>query len=70
MTPPTAAQQMEQAIRIYIQACNNADASAIAACFTPEAVHYYPSRPKWSGAVTIGDNFAKLVQEGGYRWTV
>lgn len=70
MEQSSPAQRMEQVIRTYIQACNDADAEVIATCFCPEAVLYGPSGPKWSGAVTIGDNFAKRVQEYGNRWTV
>jgi uncharacterized protein (TIGR02246 family) len=70
MGQPTLAQRMEQVIRTYIQACNDGDAEAIAACFCPDAVQYGPSIPKWSGAVTIGANFAKMVQEVGRSWTV
>jgi methyltransferase len=70
MAQPTIAQRMEQVIRTYIQACNNADAKAIAACFCPEAVHYFPWRTKWLRASTIGDNFAQRVQEQGVSWTV
>jgi len=40
MAQPTPAQRMEHVIRTYIQACNDANAAAIAACFCPEAVHY------------------------------
>ena len=43
---------------------------AIAACFVPEAVHYFPSCRKWVGAATIGNNFTKRVQEEGHCWTV
>jgi hypothetical protein len=66
---PTA-QRIEQVIRKYIQACNDADAPAIAACFCSEAVHYFPWPPKWSGATAIGNNFAKIVREEGVSWTV
>ena len=44
----TRAQRIEQTIRTYNQACNDADAEAIAACFCPDAVHYFPHIPKWS----------------------
>jgi methyltransferase len=68
------AQRMEHVITMYIQACNDADAKAIAACLCPEAVHYFPSgdprRTKWLGAAAIGANFAKIVQEQGVCWTV
>jgi hypothetical protein len=70
MAQPTPRQRIERVIRTYIQACNNADAEAITACFCSEAVHYSPYIPKWSGAATIGSNFAKMVQELGRCWTV
>jgi len=70
MAQPQSAQRMEQVIRAYIEACNNADAKAIAACFRPDAVHYFPWRPKWLRASTIGGNFEKLVQKWGLSWTV
>src|SRR5215510_2965286 len=69
MAQPTPAQRMEQVIRTYIEACNAADAVAIAACFCPEAVQYAPNL-KSSGATTIGINFAQIVREQGYFWTV
>src|SRR2546426_10206663 len=71
MAQPTPTQRMEHVIRTYIQACNAADAAAIAACFCPEAAHYLPTpRRKWAGAVTIGNNFATIVREQGVCWTV
>jgi hypothetical protein len=69
MAHPRTAQRIEQLIGTYIQACNDADAGAIAACFCSDAVHYGPML-KWSGASTIGDNFAKRVRELGHCWTV
>jgi methyltransferase len=69
-----AAARMEETIRTYIQACNDADATAIAACFGLDAVHYFPAgdprRTKWLGAATIGGNFAKIVEQHGVCWTV
>ena len=71
MTEPTPAQLMEHVIRRYIQACNDADAGAIAACFSPEAVHYYPSPlHKISGAADMGRFFATRVPELGIFFTV
>ena len=63
-------EQFERIIRTYIQACNNADPAAIAACFCPDAVHYFPHWPKWSGSATIGQNFVDSVRKLGHRWTV
>ncbi len=66
------AARMEEIIRAYIQACNDADAEAIAACFCSDAVHYFPAgdprRTKWLGAATIGSNFAKIVEQQGVCW--
>jgi len=71
MAQPTPAQRMEQVIRTYIQACNDGDAEAIAACFCPEAVHYFsPPLHKCSGAATIGCFFATRVPELGICFTV
>ena len=71
MAEPTPAHRMEHVIRTYIQACNDADAAAIAACFSPEAVHYYPSPfHKISGAADIGRFFATRVPELGIFFTV
>jgi hypothetical protein len=71
MADPKPAQRMEHVVRTYIQACNDADAPAIAACFSPEAVHYYPSPfHKISGAADIGRFFATRVPELGMFYTV
>ena len=67
---PLRGQRIEQVIRAYIEACNDADAAEIAACFHPDAVHYFPHLAKWSGASTIGDNFSSRVHEHGLYWTV
>lgn len=70
MSESTVATRIEQAIRDYIQACNDGDSTSIAACFCSEAVHYFPGSPKWSGASTIGSNFGRRVKEFGQIWTV
>jgi len=70
MPPEPGAQRIEQVIRAYIKACNDADAARIAACFHPDAVHYFPYFAKWSGASTIGGNFATRVHEYELYWTV
>ncbi|WP_225185049.1 nuclear transport factor 2 family protein [Bradyrhizobium sp. NBAIM01] len=38
-TSPTA---MEATIRRYFDACNAADYDGLTACFTADAVHYFP----------------------------
>jgi methyltransferase len=68
------ARRMEQLVRVYIRACNDADAAAIAACFAPDAVHYVPvndrGHPSSRGPAGIGDAFAGLVKATGRNWTV
>jgi hypothetical protein len=70
MTQVSVAARMEQAIRTYIEACNAADADGIARCFDPDAEHYFPTAPKWSGSELIAANFARVVTERGRAWTV
>ena len=70
MAESTTAAGIEQAIRSYIQACNDGDAARITACFPSDAVHYFPTVAKWAGATTIGGNFLKRVQALGHLWTV
>ena len=70
MPEQTVAAGIEQAVKAYIQACNDGDAETIAACFCSDAVHYFPTGPKWSGASTIGANFSKRVRDLGHLWTV
>jgi hypothetical protein len=70
MPEQTVAAGIEQAVKAYIQACNDGDAETIAACFCSDAVHYFPTGPKWAGASTIGANFSRRVRELGHFWTV
>src|SRR5215472_15219308 len=71
------AQRMEQAIRRYYAACNTGDVEAVAAFFTPGAVHYVP--PGYGGSPrggrAIGEVIARLVQAtasagASIRWSV
>jgi hypothetical protein len=74
MTQNRLAQQLEQVVRTYIQACNDADGDAVAACFSSDAVHYMPLNDRglesWRGATTIGAKFESLVKASGRSWTV
>ena len=67
-----AAQRMEQAIRRYFAACNTGDVEAVAAFFTPGAVHYFP--PGYAGPArggrAIGELIARLVQATASRWSI
>ncbi len=63
----------EATIRRYFAACNAADAAALEACFTPDAVHYFPpGLPDipWRGAQTIADQWRWCVEQLGSQWTI
>lgn len=63
----------EALIRRYFDACNAADHAALVACFTPDAVHYFPpGLPDipWRGAATIASKWVWCVENLGSRWTI
>ncbi len=63
----------EALIRRYFDACNAADRAALVACFTPDAVHYFPpGLPEipWCGAGTIANKWVWCVEDLGSRWTI
>lgn len=64
---------MEDRIRRYFDACNAADAAAIASHFTPDAVHYFPPGMyggPFVGAEVIAERWVKAVADLGSIWTV
>jgi len=66
-------QRMESLIRRYFDACNAADVDGIAACFVPDAVHYFPPGMydgPFRGATTIGEKWRKAVETIGSYWTI
>jgi uncharacterized protein (DUF1330 family)/ketosteroid isomerase-like protein len=65
--------RMEALIRRYFDACNGGDAEGIAACFVPDAVHYFPPGMydgPFRGATTIGQKWRKAVETIGSYWTI
>ncbi len=65
--------RMESLIRRYFDACNAADVEGIAACFVPDAVHYFPPGMydgPFRGATTIGEKWRKAVETIGSYWTI
>jgi uncharacterized protein (DUF1330 family) len=66
-------QRMESLIRRYFDACNAADVEGIAACFVPDAVHYFPPGMydgPFRGATTIAERWRGAVETIGSYWTV
>jgi hypothetical protein len=67
------AEQMEKTIRTYFDGCNEADADKIIACFTEDAVHYFPPdmyQGPFRGARTIAERWCAAVRDVGSYWTV
>ncbi len=60
MAENPAAQKMEQMVHVYFDACSEQDPNAIAACFTPDGVHYLPHHPPIIGGAMTG---AAIVQD-------
>lgn len=65
-------EQMEQAIRIYFDGCNEADIEKMSAQFTEDGVHYFPPGldGPWVGARTIAENWRNLVLKIGSAWSI
>jgi hypothetical protein len=64
---------MEALMRRYFDACNEADAEKIAACFTEDGVHYFPPGMyggPFVGAKTIAERWVSAVENFGSMWTV
>jgi methyltransferase len=72
-TDTELAARLEATIRTYFDGCNEADAAKMVACFTPDAVHYFPPGMyggAWRGARTIADNWVRFVHTRGSAWTI
>lgn len=72
MTALTA-DAMKALLRRYYAACGAGDEAAIAACFTADAVHYFPATPRygpWRGAAAIAGGWAETVRRTGAVWTI
>lgn len=60
-------------IRRYFAACNAADYDGLVACFTPDAVHYFPAglpEVPWRSADTIARQWIRCVETLGSQWTI
>jgi methyltransferase len=57
----------------YFDACNHGDVDAIAACFTRDAIHYFPPGMyggSFRGGRAIGERWVRARQELGSRWAL
>jgi ketosteroid isomerase-like protein len=63
----------EALIRRYFDACNAGDYDALMACFTADAVHYFPpGLPDipWRSADAIARKWVWCVENLGSQWTI
>ena len=68
----TTTENLERAVRGYMDACTAGDADAIAAFLTDDARHYFPPDMydgPWVGA-QIAERWADAVRERRSSWTV
>ncbi|WP_198318418.1 nuclear transport factor 2 family protein [Arthrobacter sp. YN] len=72
-TPPNPAAGYEALIRTYFDGCNEANVEKMAACFTQDAVHYFPPSMyggAWIGGRLIAERWAQFVATKGSAWTI
>jgi hypothetical protein len=64
---------LEATIREYFDACNEANAEKISACFEPDGVHYFPGgapQGTFVGAQAIAAGWVTAVRNLGSVWTI
>jgi hypothetical protein len=69
----TTAAGLEATIREYFDACNEANADKISACFEPDGVHYFPAgapQGTFVGAKAIAAGWVTAVRNLGSVWTI
>lgn len=73
MSPDLDRDRLESLVRVYYDACNAGDVEAIAACFTPDAHHYFPAgapQGTFASAKAIAQGWADVVGRLDSRWTI
>jgi hypothetical protein len=70
MTTNPIAQKMEQMVAAYFEACNKVDARAIASCFAPGAVHYFPHAAPIRGGTNIGEMIVQIIRNSGGEYFI
>ena len=64
MVPQFDIAAMEALVRTYFDGCNEADIEKVVACFSPNAVHYFPPDMyggPFVGARAIAESWARAV---------
>ena len=73
MVPQFDIAAMEALVRTYFDGCNEADIEKVVACFSPNAVHYFPPDMyggPFVGARAIAESWARAVDTLGSSWSV
>lgn len=73
MSDTSKRERMRAVVQRYFEACNRGDSDGIAACLTPDAIHYFPPGMyggAFRGARAIGDRWVKAYNELGSRWAL
>ena len=70
MTTNPIAQKMEQMVAAYFEACNKVDARAIASCFAPGIVHYFPHAAPIRGGDSIGEMIVQIIRNVGGQYFI
>ncbi len=73
MGEPDRHEAMRAIIVRYFEACNRRDADGIAACLTPDAVHYFPPGMyggAFRGARAVAERWTRAHDELGSRWVL
>lgn len=69
----TSAAGLEATIREYFDACNEANIGKMMACFTEDAIHYFPKgapQGTFFGAHRIAEGWVNAVRTLGSIWTI
>jgi hypothetical protein len=70
MTMNPVAQKIEQMVSAYFEACRKHDTSAIAACFAPGGVHYFPHLAPLVEGEAIGVAIVQDLRHRGGQYFV
>jgi hypothetical protein len=70
MSANPVAQKMAQMVGAYFEACRKLDANAIAACFAPGGVHYFPHRAPLLEGAGIGAAIVEDLRNRGGQYFV
>ncbi len=68
-----SAEHIERTIRTYYDGCNEADEGKMIACFTEDAVHYFPPgmyEGPFVSATKIAERWRMAVETFGSYWTI